>query len=103
MFQLIRNRIMEKLRPSELVIENESHRHKARGEEESHFKVLVVSSAFEGLSTLQRHQLVNSTVMNGGPLPCHSLSIKALTVEAFRAKPEVMEEFKTPSCMGSAQ
>jgi hypothetical protein len=66
-------------------------------------KVLVVSNAFEGHSVLDRHRLVNAAVMNGGPLPCHALAIKALTPAQFEAKPSVLEEFSTPACLGAAK
>ncbi len=44
-----------------------------------HFEMTVVSSTFEGKSTLQRHRLVYAPLMDllGGRL--HALSLKALT------------------------
>lgn len=105
-----------KLKPSLLIIENESHKHKSRGEQESHFKVffsffffslfllslqvLVVSEAFKDLSLIDRHRLVNETVSNNGILPCHALSIKALTPDQFSSKPDIVDTFSTPPCLG---
>ncbi len=97
--QLIRDALRAKLQPTFLALENESHRHASRGEAESHFKVIVVSQAFEGKGTLDRHRLVNAAVTNGGQLPCHALTIKALTPEQFEALEEKVE-FASPPCLG---
>ncbi len=40
-----------------LALENESHMH-SRGESESHFKMILVSNDFEGVSKVKRHQAV---------------------------------------------
>ena len=61
--KMIETLLTEKLAPTLLVIEDESHKHRARNEAESHFKVLVVSPAFEGKSILDRHRQVNEIVM----------------------------------------
>ena len=100
-YNALLSRLTERLAPSLLVIENESHRHKSRGEAESHFKVLVVSAAFENVAVIDRHRLVNKAVSDGaGVLPCHALAIKALTPAQFEARPGVLSEFATPPCLG---
>ncbi len=101
-YDLISSTLRAQLKPSFLLLENESHKHKSRGEPESHFKVVVVSEAFEGKSVLERHRLVNATVMDGGPLPCHALMIKALTPAQFEALDEKVE-FASPACLGGDQ
>ena len=56
--------ITEKLRtafdPAHLEVINTSH---GRMEDESHFKVVVISDIFEGKRLVGRHQLVNKAVM----------------------------------------
>jgi hypothetical protein len=64
--------------------------------------VVVVSESFAGKSILERHRLVNGAVMKGGPLPCHALTIKALTPEQFEALEEKVE-FASPPCLGGDQ
>ena len=101
MYNLIKNRITAELNPSFLIIENESHKHRSRGEDESHFKVCIVSEKFAGVSTIDRHRLVNKTVGGeSGELPCHALSLKLLTKEQFEKNPNVVEQFQTPNCLG---
>lgn len=52
---------------------NESH---GRKEDESHFKVVVVSERFAGQRLLARHRAVNAALCDPqGVLPFHSLSV----------------------------
>jgi BolA protein len=77
----MREKLVEALQPSRLDIINESHLHAGHrnspGTGESHFRVLVVSSAFAGKSRVDRHRLVNEALaaeLKGG---IHALAIKA--------------------------
>ena len=100
-YNLIRSRVTQELEPTYLIIENESHRHRNRGEAESHFKTLIVSAKFEGMMPVERHRLVNRIVSDEhGTLPCHSLSLKTMTPEQFAKKPDAVEGFQTPPCLG---
>jgi BolA protein len=54
---------------------------------ESHFKLHVVSSAFEGLSRVKRHQLVYSSLGDLMTTHVHAMNIKAQTETEF-APPE---------------
>lgn len=64
--QQIRDRLTLGLTPVRLDVVNESHLHAghrdAPGTGESHYRVLVVSSKFEGMSRVNRHRLVNEMV-----------------------------------------
>ena len=50
-----------------------------------HFDALVVSSAFEGKSRVQRHQLVYAALGERMREEVHALSIRALTPAEWRA------------------
>jgi len=50
-----------------------------------HFDALVVSSAFEGKSRVQRHQLVYAALGERMRQEVHALSIKALTPAEWQA------------------
>jgi len=50
-----------------------------------HFDALVVSTAFEGKSRVQRHQLVYAALGHRMREEVHALSIKALTPAEWRA------------------
>ena len=50
-----------------------------------HFDALVVSTAFEGKSRVQRHQLVYAALGDRMRQEVHALSIKALTPAEWQA------------------
>ncbi len=75
----IRRKLAEGLSPSELVVEDDSHRHAghsgARPGGESHFNVTVESAAFEGLRPLERQRLVYRLLADELAGPVHALSL----------------------------
>jgi len=81
----VKEDIIEKLTrafdPASLEVIDESHLHAghsgARPEGETHFRVKVVSSAFEGVSLVQRHRMVNETLADELRGPVHALAIEA--------------------------
>ena len=86
------------LAPVHIELVNESAGHGGGADAESHFKLLVVSAAFDGKSVLDRHRLVNDAVRGGSAnIPVHALSISAKTPEQW-AKGAAMHE--TPRCAG---
>ena len=54
----IDQRINEELDVYHMTLENESYMHNVPAGSESHFKLVLVSDAFEGKRLVQRHQLV---------------------------------------------
>ena len=52
---------------------------------ESHFRVVVVSEAFQGKSLVERHRRINAVLKDELAGPVHALAIRALTpAEASR-------------------
>ncbi len=83
-----RTRIEEKLttafKPLELIIEDESARHAGHNDEarengETHFRVTLVSSAFEGQSRVQRQRDVYKVLSAELEEHVHALALKTLT------------------------
>jgi BolA protein len=79
----IRRRLAQ-LNPLELQVEDESSRHvghpgAARGG--GHFRLRVVSAAFDGLSRLQRHRLVYDCLDILMPREIHALAMTLLSPE----------------------
>ena len=87
------------LAPVHLAIENESSRHAGGPGRESHFKVLVVSAAFQGLPPLARHRLVHAAVAPPAAPPVHALSISAVTPAQWAAGASL---HATPDCRGGS-
>jgi BolA family transcriptional regulator, general stress-responsive regulator len=77
----IRTRLMVALEPTRLDVINESHMHAGHrnspGTGESHFRVLVVSPKFAGLSRVARHRLVNETLAGLVGAKVHALALNA--------------------------
>lgn len=68
------------LAPSHIEVIDESHMHVGHAGAKggaAHFRLLISSQQFEGLSTLARHRLVYDRVHDLMPHPIHALSIQA--------------------------
>ena len=78
---LIEARLGQALAPSALSVEDESHLHAGhsgwREGGETHFRLDVVSKAFEGKSRVERHRLVNAALSEAFTRGLHALAIKA--------------------------
>lgn len=73
--------LTEKLEPASLSVVDESHLHAGhsgwREGGETHFRVDVVSAAFEGKSRLERHRIVNTLLSEAFARGLHALAIRA--------------------------
>ncbi|HMI96441.1 MAG TPA: BolA family protein [Micropepsaceae bacterium] len=85
----VANRLREKLEtafaPQTLAIEDESARHSghsgAREGGESHFRVRIVSAAFNGLTRVERQRRVYAVVADEIEAGLHALALTTLTPE----------------------
>ncbi|MPZ39020.1 MAG: BolA/IbaG family iron-sulfur metabolism protein [Rhizobiales bacterium] len=79
------DRIAEKLSaafaPVRLDVQDESHQHAghagSRPEGETHFRVYIVSEAFQGKSRIERHRMVNAALAQELAGGVHALAIHA--------------------------
>ncbi len=82
MAELIRAKLESAFAPERLEVVDDSGRHAghagARAGGESHFNVVIVSSAFQGLSRVERQRRVNAALAEAFAAGLHALSIKAL-------------------------
>lgn len=67
------------LEPSTLRVINESDDHAGPPGRESHFRVFVVSSHFDGLKRVQRHRKINALLRELMDRGLHALAIEART------------------------
>ena len=86
--------------PTELQIINESHMHSGPATE-SHFKVVVVSDAFSGLSLIKRHRAVNAAAKPQLDAGLHALSITALTPNQWSERNGRVAP--SPACRGGSK
>ncbi len=87
-------------RPDVLEVVNESHMHAVAADAEMHFKVVVVSSSFEGTLPLSRHREVHKLLdveLNNG---LHALSISTFTPEEWTARSGSVSA--SPACRGGS-
>ncbi|XP_056142584.1 bolA-like protein 1 [Lampris incognitus] len=96
----IRTKLTNALKPEHLEVHNESHMHAVPPGSESHFRVLVVSPRFDGLSLLQRHRLVNEALREELSACVHALAIQAKTPQQWGSNPTLA---KSPPCMGGSR
>jgi BolA family transcriptional regulator, general stress-responsive regulator len=79
--QTITNKLLETFAPESLDVIDESHLHEGhaghRPGGETHFRVHIVSPAFEGKSRIERHRMINSTLATELAGSVHALAIKA--------------------------
>ena len=75
------NKLREAFMPESLDVADESHLHEGhaghRPGGETHFRVYIVSPAFEGKSRIERHRLINATLSGELAGSVHALAIKA--------------------------
>jgi stress-induced morphogen len=97
--ETIELKLRDALAPAHLEVINESHMHNVPKGSETHFKVVVVSSRFEGLAAVRRHQLVYGALdaeMKKKP-GIHALAITSRTPAEWDASPEANA---SPKCLG---
>lgn len=79
---------LQTLHPQHLEVINESHNHGGYFDgKESHFKAIIVSDVFDGLSRVQRHQKVYalaSELMTAGKI--HALAIHTYTTNEWQGQ-----------------
>ena len=79
----IEQALREALNPTRLMVADDSHKHAghagARPEGETHYRIEVVSAAFEGENRVARQRLVNELLAPEFESGLHALQMKTLT------------------------
>lgn len=87
--ETMRVKLLAALQPVRLVIKDESHLHAghagARAGGESHFRVLIVSAAFEGQPQVARQRAVNAALKDELAGPVHALAMRTLAPAEIEA------------------
>jgi BolA protein len=78
---IISNKLLEAFSPESLQVVDESHLHEGhaghRAGGETHFRLYIVSPAFEGKSRVERHRMINSALTAELAGSVHALAIHA--------------------------
>ena len=96
----IRIKLSDAFKPECLEVHNESHMHAVPPGSESHFRVLVVSSQFEGLPLIKCHRLVNEVLKEELSSCIHALAIQAKTPEQWKRNRTLAQ---SPACLGGSK
>ena len=81
-----------------LEVVNESRFHNVPENSETHFKVILISSQFEGLRLIARHRAVNKALTEELNGPVHALAIHTHTPGEWLLKNKKLPE--SPVCLG---
>ena len=101
MQQTIEAKIHDALSPTHLEVINETHMHNVPPDSESHFKLVIVTDVFEGISRVQRHQKINKILAQELKNNIHALSMQTLTTEEWSTRNGAV--MASPSCMGGSK
>lgn len=98
---VITQKLAEALAPTQLDVENESYRHSVPKGSETHFKVTLVSAAFEELSTVERHRRVHAVLAEELQHGVHALTLRLFTPAQWAASGQ--PPFTSPPCLGGGK
>jgi len=94
----IERKIRDAIEPEHLDVINESHMHNVPPGSETHFKLIIVSSVFDNLGRVQRHQTVNRILAEELSGPVHALSMETMTTGEWNDNGG--RQFESPLCRG---
>lgn len=100
----VQARIEDKLQALDsayLTVENESHRHSVPANSETHFKVTLVSSRFDGLMPVKRHQQIYAALAEELSGPVHALALHLYTPDEWVARGNARPD--SPNCLGGGR
>ena len=93
----IEERLTSELAPVHLVVENESHNHSVKPGSETHFKVVIVSAAFDGKDRIARHRLLHKVLAEELAAGLHALTSSMFSPAEWSKVPNVLA---SPACAG---
>jgi BolA protein len=90
------------LSPERLALTNESSMHAVPPGSESHWNLIIVSQAFEGLPLVKRHRSVYDTLGKDVMQGIHALTMKTLTPKEWEDAGGVVTN-PAPPCRGGSK
>lgn len=94
----IQDKLSETLKLEYLDVMNESHKHSGPATE-SHFKITAVSSEFDGVSAVKRHQSVYAILSEELKTGVHALALHLYTPQQWHDKNATAP--LSPNCAGA--
>jgi BolA family transcriptional regulator, general stress-responsive regulator len=98
----IEERVRAALKPEHLELRDDSGQHSVPKGSESHWALLIVSGAFEGLSRVARHRAVYQAVANEMAAGMHALKLETFTPAEWSAR-GASAAAEAPPCLGGSK
>jgi BolA protein len=99
--QEIEQRLQQQFSPGYIEVANESHMHSVPANSETHFRVVIVSDAFEGKRKVARHQQVYALLAEQLEGPVHALALHTYTPGEWQQRQEGAPQ--SPDCLGGSK
>ena len=97
----IEAKLTNQLQPAHLEVINESSNHNVPPGSESHFKVVIVTDAFEGKMLVARHRMINAILADELQNKIHALALHTYTPDEWQ---EVSGNAPvSPPCLGGGK
>ena len=95
------DKLNESLQNDLIDVTNESHLHNTPPGSESHFKVVVVSEAFEGKMPVKRHQMIYGLLADELREQIHALALHTYTPVEWQTRNQTAPT--SPDCRGGSK
>lgn len=99
--EIIEKKIKEQINIEYLKVENESSMHAVPVNSETHFKVVLSSVQFIGMSLIARHRLINHILAEQIAGPVHALALHTYTPEQWQQKKNISP--LSSDCLGGSK
>ena len=99
--QQIQETLSTQFKPELLEVANESHMHSVPPNSETHFKVVIVTAAFEGKRKVARHQHIYAALADQLAGPVHALALHTYTPDEWTQRQQAAPD--SPDCLGGSK
>ena len=99
--QEMQQRLQQQFSPGHLEVANESHMHSVPENSETHFRVVIVSDAFNDQRKVARHQQVYALLADQLEGPVHALALHTYTPDEWQQRQG--EAPQSPDCLGGSK
>jgi BolA protein len=99
MQETIESKLKDTFDPIHLEVKNETHMHNVPPDAESHYKVTLVSAAFDGISLIKQHRAINAALKDEIPR-IHALALHTYTPDQWFERTEKSPQ--SPPCLGGS-
>ena len=97
----IQQQLEQQFTPEFIDVANESHQHSVPANSETHFRVVLVSSAFDGKRKVARHQQVYAALASQLEGPVHALALHTYTPDEWGERQQAAPD--SPQCLGGSK